>query len=574
MKGSGSRPGRRLAVLVCLAMVVGVLAACTSGGEKGSGSPTTATGKPVTVSVQPGAPFEVNVGGATLKGTATAVASAGTITVTPVKAKKNPGEIDGAMVVAVPRGVLVDLGTVELTEPLAVRIRPSSVESDQGQLLAHLDDSGRWSLLPTARDGDVLVTATEDFSSILSVTVDVKRLMKPVGDFVARSFAGRSEPATCDSPPPWAEFTGAGSGTVHACVREGKDSAGTVTELEIKSNRGTFLWVQIPSSAPRRYVWVEDQPDWVRATVSKVFGAPQDTAVLLAPGKRMTIGYDRPATSTQLEFNVSLTTGSVLMSVATGIFSFYGLDSTGDLVWLKAAQCLDVVDIDLNEVMLRPHLPRDAGQFVSCVVDEMAMLWRDPRKAVKAAVDAVAPNAPLDQLQKSADGFFKLGKAFLVVQLSGVAAVVLTQLMDSIVQALGADNAGTVTLLLTAPPRAPATTTTAPPAPDDCGGDIEDAMCRFMDALLQEDPSSLSEGERTLYADAKGRGLTGLAWSFDRCDLAGDVSFDCYVRQQAPDPEVMNLHTVTLSAQNVVMGGPGPVVPDPVNPDFRVVAFE
>lgn len=142
----------------------------------------------------------------------------------------------------------------------------------------------------------------------------------------------------------------------------------------------------------------------------------------------------------------------------------------------------------------------------------------------------------------------------------------------------------TTTTTTTAPPTtAPPTTTPPPPttvAPppndagiNDCGDDSEDALCRFMDALQAQRPDGLADVEREVYTSMQAQGLAGLSWSLDSCELTGDVTVSCYVRLQAPDPNVSNLYTVFVAPQNVTETPDG-VMPNSADPGYAVVGFE
>ncbi len=63
------------------------------------------------------------------------------------------------------------------------------------------------------------------------------------------------------------------------------------------------------------YVWVEGQPDFIRAFIEKMPGGG-DNRVLLPPGKRMTVGFRQAANAQHFEFS---TTGDGTAALYSGL---------------------------------------------------------------------------------------------------------------------------------------------------------------------------------------------------------------------------------------------------------------
>lgn len=461
----GSRGRHRGRVVVAVMAFAVAAAACSSGsgGSEGSVPPTVAaprvggglevSGAAEKVRVGTSDGIDISLGSVSVEGSKGSFDASGSITVAPVNATKVPGMVGAVQTTGRASGVVVDLGKATLAKPLTVRFAVPSSELDASGV-AHVGDDGTWTPVPFTVDGSDLVATTDDFSSLVVFGIDVGAVFNAAGSFVAQQFAGRTDPPSCTGGPSWASVTAVPSGAVHSCVRSNTDkkSGAVRAELEVKSNRGTYQWVALPSDVKPDYVWVEGQPDWLRKAIGGVTGTDWTRTVLLDPGGRMTAGYRRPATGKQVTARVYPNQAAVAVSVVVELGKLFGLD--GPLAPLTAAWCLDVVDVDLAApVTTWGKLPSSPAPLLDCFVDKIALLWRDPRKAVAAAVDSVAPGAPTAELEASAAKFHSLGKAAVVIQLSGIAARVLSQTLDAALDAFGFDNVGDATLTLTAAPR-------------------------------------------------------------------------------------------------------------------------
>lgn len=461
-----SKPQRQEASLQRRLLGVGIslalLCSCTDdGGKVGKAAQTgaelpvdvRADGEAVVFSVKPGDLIDEQVGPVRLIAPGTAVKTAGTVTARPVRVASVPSAIDGIDVSPATTGVLVELGDAELSAPISVRFEDVTIEKGSSPIGVHLDAEGDWTLVPdTIRAGSAVVVSTTSFSVISWAQTKV---LRPLGDLLARAFAGRTAPAGCSNPPLWASSNPPPSGSDHTCVRT--STTAEVAELEIKSNRGTFHWVQIPSTLPREYVWVEDQSDLQRQFISQLVFGGSESAILLAPGKRMTIGYRQPDEPQQLTYLVYNDVWSVLISVAVEALNFLFDGAAGRFGTLAALNCAGVYQLkgstpgSLDQPISKPQM---RPEFVQCVLDLASELAKNPKKAVNLAADLLGPNSNPDQLTELSEELYVLGKkakkAANILRLGGWVAKEVTLITDALVQAWGADNASNVVLTMTA----------------------------------------------------------------------------------------------------------------------------
>lgn len=437
---------------VLAVVIAGLLAACSSGGEI-ERSATDA----VRIAVTPDAAIDQQVGDVRITAAAGAVAQGGTITAEAADIVDPPTEVDGVDVEIAPSGVRIDLGEVKLGTPLSLQF-PADVELDAGEVAVgiHQAEDGSWQLVPDAVIGDSTVTVTTaDFSIVSWATT---KILKPVANLFARAIGGRSDPSDCGQAPSWATVAPPKSGADHACVRaKGQPDQ---AELEIKSNRGTFHWIRLPEQPSRQYLWVEDQPDLIRTAISNLAFGGSETAILLAPGKRMTVGYTRPGADTSAAFvsydDVWSLAASFVYQLVDAAFGLVAPDVTHLLV----AKCAGVLDIPAvvpsgaGAVIQKPTLSEG---LATCLVDLVGSLG-DPKKAVNLAVEVLgvdAPAATLGPLSEKLQSIGARASAVGKVLNKGRWVVLgLTSLLDLARQQFD-DGVGDMTLQLTAAPAAP-----------------------------------------------------------------------------------------------------------------------
>lgn len=380
-----------------------------------------------------------------------------TLHVTPVAVSGSPGVVDQVPIVSVGTGVMVDVEDGRIEKALTLVFREAVADVDSSLVALHRDDDGGWELLPaTLSSGDRLTVVTNRFSI---VTWGVAKILKPVGDFIAAKLAGRTSPSKCEGTPPWASADGSPSGSTHSCARRGKAlSDGTeIAELEIKSNRGTYQWVDLPSALTREYVWVEDQTDLVRAMIRKTFNRGE--AVLLAPGQRITVGYRQPTAPSQLRFRTYVDTLSGFLTIgrlAVDAATDDTVDKTGG--YLAVLSCFGVVKFDLTnpDSPTRLQHPELLSSLIPCVIDRMKSFYEDPTKATAAARNLVGDEADGQAITRLSQDMFKLGRfAKLFSTAINLGTYVFKEfafITDALVAGFGAANATSVTLTLGARP--------------------------------------------------------------------------------------------------------------------------
>lgn len=413
-----------------------------------------------TVEVKVGADGSVRgdvAGVATISGPAGSVAPGTVITAAPAKPTDVPTEVDGLAVSEIGEGLHVTVRKGRLLQPLTLTF---AVEATPGETVVglHRTDDGVFELLPAVRVGDAFTVTTDRFSAVSWIKA---KLLEPIGDFLAEKLAGRTSPSSCTDAPAWATATANPSGSTHSCVRAGKALAdGTaIAELEIKSNRGTFQWVELPATLPREYVWVEDQSDLTRSLMRKVWN--RGDTVLLAPGQRMTVGYRQPVNPAQLGFRTSVDTVAGFHSLARLFVSAAtddALDKTGS--YLVALKCFGLLKVDLTSLddpvaLKEPDLLVDLPK---CVV-EVIKSFADPQKAVAAASDILGSSTDASTLTELSQSVYKLGKLgeklVKILRLASYILKELTFIVDSLLTGFGAANATTVTMHLLAKPAPP-----------------------------------------------------------------------------------------------------------------------
>jgi hypothetical protein len=380
----------------------------------------------------------------------------GILVAQPVRVEHPPSTIDGVPIGSLGKGLLVTTKNATIAAPLTVTF-PDAVAPRGGAVIAvHRDDSGHWSLLPNATTpaGGGIAVSTATFSI---VTWAESKIFKPIGDFLADKVEGRTQPSVCAAAPVWASVDGNPSGSTHSCVRTGTPLAdGTqIAELEIKSNRGTYQWVQLPSTLTREYVWVEDENDFVRSLVDATFH--QSSTILLAPGKRLTIGYREPATPTQLRFHTYVddrTAGLSLLHLALDAVVGKGVDSIGG--WLAVLKCSKTLDIDPtnlnNPVAL--HWPDLALTGTRCIYDTARDFAAHPARAAEVAGELLGSDVNPDTLTSATTDLFKLGRFAALIgralNLGTYIAKEVSFITDALDAGTGASNATDVTLTLDA----------------------------------------------------------------------------------------------------------------------------
>lgn len=118
------------------------------------------------------------------------------------------------------------------------------------------------------------------------------------------------------------------------------------------------------------------------------------------------------------------------------------------------------------------------------------------------------------------------------------------------------------------PPKEPA----VDPGDSSCPDGVEQALCRFLDALVSGDASTLTDDYEIEAFQSYGAAPPS-SWSFDSCELEGDLHQNCLVRLDNADGGVASLYSVTVGPSNVVETPDG-YVADPANPGLVVKSID
>jgi len=461
MRRTDARRHQYLALLIVVGLSLSTLSACSGDSSHKAASSTTEgigerVGKPERATADRTGAIDIDIPGvAHFSGGPGTLVKGTAVVAAPVKVAVPSSAVDEATLSVMGTGVDVEIPFGKLRKPLTVTFPNATAPTGASLVAVHVSDDGRYSLLPaTEPDTGGLVVVTDRFSIISWAQA---QLLKPVGDFFAQKLAGRTDPPQCSDAPQWASVTPSASGSTHACVRAGKPLAdGTeIAELEIKSNRGNYQWVELPSNLPREYVWVEEQNDFVRAMIRGVFG--RSDAVLLPSGARMTVGYRQPDLPTQLQFRTSVDTAAGVLTVgrlALDAVTDDAMDKTGSYIALLT--CFGALHVDLANLDSPAQLqnPDVLTSMFSCVIDTMRDFYKNPSIATSAAGSLLGSETSDVTLTNLSQDLFKFGRfANLIAKVVGLGSYVLKELAfvtDAIVGEFGAPNASIVTFSLNA----------------------------------------------------------------------------------------------------------------------------
>jgi hypothetical protein len=270
------------------------VATATAGAGGCSSEPHPVPLHPVKTAVSPSQPLRV-----TLPQVATVTAPAGsfrghgTITVTPVRiALPYGGSLSAAGT-----GIDVTYSGVTLSRPLTISFDTTAKPGQHDvPVVAHRLDNGTWTLaLAAVRAGRMTVQA-RTFSPHIPAWLNPGAWMHWLGDRLASLVGGRTPPITCaGGGPAWASISKQ-TDEAHTCLIPNADQASHAVraEVQIKSNRGVALEVDIPPGAD--YTWVQDQPWSARSWVWRhIIHQDPNLMALLPAGATLTAGYRQPA---------------------------------------------------------------------------------------------------------------------------------------------------------------------------------------------------------------------------------------------------------------------------------------
>lgn len=192
--------------------------------------------------------------------------------------------------------------------------------------------------------GDAGGRATADrtrFSPHLPGWADVTKWASDRLAGATRWFRGRTDPPQCTSASPkWASTIAPTLDILLTCAQTDTADGVERVEVQVKNNRGLTQEIAIPDGVA--YADVQDQPDFVRRLVRSIAG--ERDVVLLPPGKRLSIGFVRPATDRDIQLvpqvsNVALAVDAIVH--LSDLASIEGVDSYA-LAMVELLHCAGV----------------------------------------------------------------------------------------------------------------------------------------------------------------------------------------------------------------------------------------
>lgn len=419
--------------------------------------------------VRADAPISVDVPGVgTLSGDAGSVSGPGKLVVQPMRGQ--PALPAGVRVTGA--GVDVSLDGTTLAKPLTLTFGTSGDKGDIPVVL-HQDSDGQWEVRKAATVGGRVQVRTTDFSVNLPALVNLPAWVDGLSQKVKSGAAGRTPPLGCDGEPAWMRWVNP-SDQVHACATSNfsPSDATERAELQLKSNRGVTLEVRYPKGA--QYVWVQDQPTWLRKLMAATYGYSGKNVVLLPAGDTMSAGWAQPGKGAELGLTVSGRTGkAVVHTVVQDVVDYV----TGWATDLDARVFAAYMFAECGAGISSSQFHVDAGNLtdlVVCVGKRAQYAVEHPQVVLKFAQKYGMSAQQAASLQNSMG---KAAKAFkIVLVITPALQASWGNVLDGVQNLMTRGSSDTVTVTLegssaapprtTAPPQttAPPAVTTAPPA--------------------------------------------------------------------------------------------------------------
>lgn len=397
------------------------------------------------MAVSPRRPLRVIVRGVvTVTGPRGAFTRRGTVVLRRSRARV----IGGIGVRAAGVGMDVSFRGTRLRKPLSLTYHVGRQPRGHVPHAMRVTATGDWNLLRAKRVGPSRVRVrTTSFSRIVPAWLNARQWASNLeqwagnaGDWVASGAGGRTTPLTsCGAAAPdWFTYEKL-SDLVHVCSI---DNAGRA-EIQIKSNRGLSQLVRIPGDPA--YVYIEDLPDWLRR------GLWWDTnkEVILGPGQRMTVGYDRPTgdVAGQFVLNPYAARAQIDNIVRSVLDLVAGLDAIPGtaLVAYAWTQCATELELSISEAPMDPEVTLGKA---TCMITSLRRLAEDPERALQIIIGLGGNEGDADDLFRKADRLKKAAKAFALFEQVKEHAV---QSIDESMRSLFNDGNDTVRIHMTAP---------------------------------------------------------------------------------------------------------------------------
>ncbi len=333
--------------------------------------------------------------------------------------------------------------------PLELRLQlPAEPEGGGMPAALHVRDDGTMAVQPGLYDPatNELVVWTDDFSdwfggwwnpaNWLEETIQVGQ---GVFDQVADWATGRTDPPACDDgegQPDWARVATAELASVHVCLQPNEENGDVRAELYLKSNRNTLQLVTLPAGAD--YVWVQDQPEWMRPILVDAFNVGDldpvdgDTHVLLVGGKAMSIGFRQPEYDLSIDVLAYRSWPLAVVNPLLGLLGVVGEDAEGiEAMALAAQSCVHgVAGISIQQLDVVPEgyesradlLQRMAGCSLELVSTPDLAIGTFDEILGEAGMAATTRNQALGRLRNGLDRL--QGSASRLLRVLGRARVV------------------------------------------------------------------------------------------------------------------------------------------------------
>jgi hypothetical protein len=351
----------------------------------------------------------------------------------------------------------------KLANPLTLSFAAGARHRSDLPLVLYKAGADGWYPVAVGDPGGATSAERTSFSPYLAGWADPARWFDGLVDIVKRLATERTTPPVCTSQPPsWAQVIEPTLDILLTCTQTNVDDKGVQrVELMLKNNRGLTQEITIPPAVA--YAAAEDQPESIRAYVRRIAGGGD--VVLLPPGKWLTIGFTRPASTD----DVVITPRPNALTLSTDLLLQLGelADERGGgglvtaLVILAGCTGLKSKLPPGTPISSQADVERTLVELAACVAGRAS----DPKQAVAIAQQVVAllTSKPLlivssDQafnprVQKIAGKLLILGKAVKVWTTAQIAKLAFT-VWDSASEELGrglADNdPASVRLTLTA----------------------------------------------------------------------------------------------------------------------------
>ena len=179
---------------------------------------------------------------------------------------------------------VVPVDGAAIVSPLTLSFPARQPRAGLVPVVAHQQHDGTWDLAQAAFDGQNLTFSTTSFSINLPGWLDPAAWADWFKQELLAFFSGRTaDPGCKGGAHAWATISSVTS-LVHQCLTNNDDGRGERVEVDLTSNRGAYIQVNVPSGAD--YVWVQDQPDYIRKLIAGLLATDASRTVFLSPGEK------------------------------------------------------------------------------------------------------------------------------------------------------------------------------------------------------------------------------------------------------------------------------------------------